>query len=378
MQSHQSTEESVMREDNTNWVGMDVHADKICVCVYRGKETKPYEEYEVNTDKRSIERLLKRLKGLQGEVRSIYEAGPCGYELQRYLAKNGITCEVAAPALIPKKSGDRVKTDRRDARNLGRLYRSGELTAIYIPDEKQEAVRDVLRSREDAVEDVRRKRHQLGKFLLRHGHRYRDGKQWTQRHAMWMKGIKFDDYSLKVVFEDYILALDQTEERVKRLTKEIEDMSKKPEQEKVIAALMVLRGVGIITAMTILSEIGDLRRYGRAKDFMAALGLVPSEYSSGNKVIRGSITKTGNVHVRRVLVESAWQYQHSPTVGKGIKARRAGKPPELLKIARKADVRLNRKFRKLVSRGKLTTIAAVATARELAGFVWAIGQQAHT
>jgi transposase len=192
-----------------------------------------------------------------------------------------------------------------------------------------------------------------------------------------MKRIEFADSSLKVVFEDYVLSLDQAEDRVKRLTCEIEEIAKRPEQEKLVSALMILRGVQIITAMTIVCEIGDMRRFARANDFMAALGLVPSEYSSGNKVSRGSITKTGNVHVRRVLVESAWHYRHKPTVGKGIKARRAGKAPELLSIAQKADVRLNRKFRKLVDRGKRTTVAAVATARELAGFVWAIGQQVH-
>jgi transposase len=355
---------------------MDVHADKIQVAVYRGKESSPLEEYESQTDTRSLGRLLKRLQELPGEVRCVYEAGPCGYELQRYLTKNGIVCEVAAPALIPKKAGERVKTDRRDARKLGRLYRAGELTMICIPEAVQEAVRDLIRAREDAVHDVRRKRHQLGKFLLRHGHRYRDGKQWTQGHLKWMKGIHFETAYLARVFEEYILALDQAEDRVKRLTVEIEEIAKKPEHERRVSALMILRGVQVITAMTILFEIGDLRRFLRAKDFMAALGLVPSEYSSGSSVRRGRITKTGNSHIRRVLVESAWHYRHRPTVGKGIKARRAGKPRELLEIAQKADVRLNRKFRRMTEHNKKpSTVAAVATARELAGFVWAIGQQ---
>jgi len=359
------------------WVGMDVHADKIQVAVYRGHEEFPLEEYESQTDARSLARLLKRLKELPGKVRCVYEAGPCGYELQRYLTKNGIVCEIAAPALIPRKAGERIKTDKRDARKLGRLYRAGELTMIYIPSAEQEAVRDMIRARERAVEDVRRKRHQLCKFLLRHGHRYRDGKQWTQGHLKWMKGIQFDISLLKTVFEEYILSLDQAEERVKHLTGEIEEIAKRPEQARQVSALMILRGVQVITAMTILFEIGDMRRFLRAKDFMAALGLVPSEYSSGNSVHRGSITKTGNSHIRRVLVESAWHYRHRPTVGKGIKARRVGKPRELLEIAQKADVRLNRKFRRMTEHKKLSTVAAVATARELAGFVWAIGQQVH-
>jgi len=364
-----------MGKSITFWVGMDVHADNIRAAVYRGDSTAPVEEYDNLTDKASTERLLKKLKKLQGKVCCVYEAGPCGYDLQRYLSKNGIKCEIAAPALIPKKAGDRVKTDRRDARKLGRLYRAGELTMINIPSEEQEAVRDVIRAREDAVEDVRRKRHQLGKFLLRHGHRYRGGKQWTQGHKQWMLGLEFKTCELQLVFDEYKLAMEEAEDRVERLTKAIEERSKKPDCENVVYALMLFRGVQIITAMTILFEIGDLRRFGRAKDFMAALGLVPSEYSSGGKVNRGSITKTGNVHVRRVLVEASWHYRHKSTAGKGIKARRAGKPLELLGIAHKADVRLNRKFSRMTSRGKRSTVAAVATARELAGFIWAIGQK---
>jgi len=377
MQSHKAKEESVMRKNNTYWVGMDVHADKIQVAVYRNAEASPCEEYESQTDAVSIRRLLKKLKELGGEIQCVYEAGPCGYVLQRHLLGNGIFCEVAAPALIPKKAGERVKTDKRDARKLGRLYRAGELTMVSIPGEEQEAVRDLIRARETAVKEVRRKRHYLGKFLLRQGHRYREGKQWTQGHQKWMDGIEFERSSLKVVFEEYRLGLEQAQERVERLTREIEEIAKRPEHAEIVSALMVLRGVQTITAMTILFEIGDMRRFKKAKDFMAALGLVPSEYSSGGKVSRGSITKTGNAHIRRVLVEASWHYRHWPMVGKCIKARRTGKPLELLSIAQRADVRLYRKFRRLTGRGKLSTIAAVATARELAGFVWAIGQQVH-
>jgi transposase len=357
---------------------MDVHADKINVAVYRDNEITPHEQYESLTDVRSKGRMLKRLKGLPGEVRCVYEAGPCGYDLQRYLKTNGISCEIAAPALIPKKAGDRVKTDRRDARNLGRLYRSGDLTVIHIPDSDQEAVRDLTRTREDAVEDVTRKRHQLSKFLLRHGHRYFEGKQWTQGHSKWIKGIKFENVLLRIVFEEYQLMLEQAEDWLKRLTQLVAELAQTAEYKRPVAALMTLRGVKEITAMTIMSEIGDMRRFGTAKEFMAALGLVPSEYSTGKSVRRGSITKTGNAHVRRVLVESAWHYRHRPSVGKAIKDRRKGQPLEILSVAQKADVRLSRKFRRLIDRGKRSTIAAVATARELAGFVWAIGQKAHT
>jgi transposase len=247
-----------MRENSIYWVGMDVHADNIRVAVYRGNEAETQEEYDNRTDKRSKERLLKRLKGLPGEVRSVYEAGPCGYELQRYLTSAGIKCEIAAPALIPKRAGERIETDKRDARNLGRLYRAGELTVICIPDEEQEAVRDLVRAREDAVEDVRRKRHQLSKFLLRHGHRYHDGEQWTQGHSRWMSGIEFENEALKAVYEEYTVALNQVEERVERLTRAIQEIAQTAKYQKPVEALMTLRGVKIITAMTIMTEMGDI------------------------------------------------------------------------------------------------------------------------
>jgi len=368
-------EESVVKDNITYWVGMDVHADSIQVAVYRENETSPLEEYTNLTDTKAQARLLKKLRGLSGDVRCVYEAGPCGYELQRFLTSKGIRCEVTAPALIPRKAGDRVKTDRRDARNLGRLYRSGDLTMIHIPEQEQEAIRDLVRAREDAVEDVMRKRHRLGKFLLRHGHRYQ-GKRWKQAHMNWMKTIHFDIVSLQTVMDEYLLVLAQAEDQLKRLTLAIEEISKTPECEKSVAALMTLRGVQTVTAMTILSEIGDMRRFGKAREFMAAIGLVPSEYSSGKRTCRGSITKTGNVHVRRVLVEAAWHYRHK-TVGPGIRARRIGQPPEVIDVAQKADARLCRKYWRIADRGKRLTTVVVAVARELAGFVWAIGQLVH-
>ena len=366
-----------MKKNIIYWVGMDVHADKIQVSVYRDTEASPCEEYESQTDTQSMGRLLKKLKSLPGEARCVYEAGPCGYELHRYLAHNGIKCEITAPALIPKKAGDRVKTDRRDARNLGRLYRSGTLTMIYIPDRDQEAIRDLVRAREDAVEDTRRKKHHLCKFLLRHGHRYRGGKQWTQAHSQWLKAIEFDNTSLKTVFDGYTLALELANEQLSRMTQAIEEIAITSRLQKPVAALMTLRGVQTVTAMTILSEIGDMRRFGKARDFMAAIGLVPSEYSSGNSVRRGSVTKTGNMHVRRILVESAWHYRHRPVASVRIKARRAGQPLEVLRVAQKADARLYRKYRRLTDRGKPPNKTIVAVARELAGFIWSIGQLAH-
>lgn len=365
-----------MKNNITHWIGMDVHADNIQVAVFRGNEQKPREEFETGSDSRSLNRLLKKLAGL-GKVRCVYEAGPCGYELQRFLSSNGVSCDVAAPSLIPQRVGDRVKTDRRDAKKLGHLYRSGELTTITIPTKDQEAVRDLVRAREDALEDVRRKRHQLEKFLLRHGYRYRGGRPWTLAHSKWLGEIGFKDVFLTIVFEEYQIGVDQALEQLQRLTLAVSEISMTAEYKKPAESLMTLRGIQTLTAMTILSECGDLRRFGTAGEFMAAVGLVPSEYSSGAKTCRGSITKTGNAHVRRVLVEAAWHYRHKPVAGKAIKARRAGQPPSVLSVAQKADVRLNRKFRRMTDRGKRSTLAAVAVARELAGFVWAVGQQVH-
>jgi len=369
-----------MREDSTNqvnWVGMDVHADSIQVAMYRGWDPTPWKEREFQTDRKGLDRLLRQLQEAGGPVRCVYEAGPCGYELQRFLEGNGVRCEVAAPSLIPRKAGDRVKTDRRDARNLGRLHRAGELTTVQVPDEEQEAVRDLERAREDAVEDLRRARHRMEKFLLRHGFRYRDGRQWTQAHGRWMKGIRFEDARLEAVREECLLAVEEASERLKRLTRAVEAVAQEPRYQKPAAALMTLRGVGTLTAVTILAEMGDMRRYGTAKEFMSALGLVPSEHSSGGKTFRGSITKTGNVHARRVLVEAAWQYQRRPAPGGAVKRRREGQPLETVRVAQKAEERLRRKFRRLVARGKRTTVAAVAVARELAGFVWAVAQTAQ-
>ena len=366
-----------MKNNITHWVGMDVHADTIQVAVFRGNEQEPREEFETGSDSGSMNRLLKKLSALAGKVRCVYEAGPCGYELQRFLSSNGISCDVAAPSLIPRRAGDRVKTDRRDAKKLGHLHRSGELTTITIPDKDQEAIRDLVRAREDALEDVRRNRHRLEKFLLRHGHRYRGGRPWTLAHSKWLGEISFENVFLKTVFDEYRIGVDQAVEQLQRLSLTVTEVSTTTEYKAPAESLMTLRGIQALTAMTILSEFGDLRRFGTAPEFMAAIGLVPSEYSSGGKTCRGSVTKTGNVHVRRVLVEAAWHYRHRPVAGKAIKVRRVGQPLGVLKVAQKADVRLNRKFHRMTDRGKRSTLAAVAVARELAGFIWAIGQQVH-
>lgn len=356
------------------WIGLDVHADRIQVAIFEGNEAEPRDEFEIVNDSSGLGRLVKKLKSLSGKVRCIYEAGPCGYELYRLLHRKGIVCDVAAPSLIPRKPGDRVKTDRRDAVKLGRSYRSGDLTTIRIPSEEEEAVRDLVRAREDAKEDVMRRRHRLGKFLLRHGHRYRQGRAWTNKHSRWLGEITLEDPHGQAVLEEYRIGLGQTIEQLARLTELVEQAAERPGYKRQVGFYQTLRGVKTITAMTIITEAGDLRRFSGAPEFMAATGLVPSEYSSGGKERRGAITKAGNAHMRWVLVESSWHYQHRPVVSKALRERRKGQPHDVVAIAERADVRLHRKFHKLVGKGKRSTVAVTAVARELAGFVWAIGQ----
>jgi transposase len=358
--------------DSITWIGMDVHKESIVVAAVNGAGTVAARWETPNTLK-GKERLAKRLSEF-GTVRCAYEAGPCGYDLRRFLETKGIPCDVIAPSLIPKKPGDRVKTDKKDAEKIARMHRMGELTAICVPTPAQEALRDLLRAREDANEDLVRRRHRLQKFLLRQGRRH-EGKNWTRDHWRWIRAQKFTDPNSETVLCEYIAAIDQEIERIGRLDAQIEQESKNPDIVPAIARLKALRGVDTLTAMTILSELIDLNRFPSARKLMDFVGLIPGEYSSGGKQWRGSITKSGNSHVRRVLVEAAWHYRHSPrTTGAAIRKRREGQPPEVIETARKAELRLYKKFTRLVMRGKKTTVAATAVARELAGFVWAIAR----
>jgi transposase len=354
---------------------MDTDADKAEVAMYRGWEGEPAAKFSVGMDGKGIKNLIQRLKKETNEVRCVYEAGPSGYPLARRLREAGIHCDVIAPSLIPRKPGDRVKTNRRDAQNLAHLYRAGELTVIQIPQEADEAVRDVTRAREDVREDLTRRQHRLSRFLLRHGYRYRDGDAWTQKHWVWIRKIRFEDKNLQLVFDESIRAIEQSREQLKTYDARVEELAQQPQYAPKVERYKVLRGVRTITAMTLVAEGADLRRYATAPRFMGSTGLVPSERSTGEHERRGRITKTGNAHLRRVLVEAAWHYRHRPISGSVVKRRRKGQPAALVTIAERADQRLYRKFRKLVDRyNKKPAIAAVAVARELAGFIWAIGQ----
>jgi transposase len=355
---------------------MDDSANKINVAVYFGQNSNPHEEFVVVNDPSGLGRLVKKLKSLPGEVRCVYEAGVNGYHLQRVLSKNKLSCDVAAPSLTPRRAGKRVKTDPRDARDVTKLYRAGELTSIVIPGIRQEILRDLVRAREDAMEDQQRARHRLTRFLLRRGMKYRTGKAWTGGHLKWIKAIRFDDAETQTVLEEYRLALDEETERMKRFDELVAEAAKAPEYKVLVSYLMAFRGIRVLTAMTIIAEAIDLKRFTDARALMASVGVVGSEYSSGEQEKRGGITKTGNAHFRRVAIESAWHYRHAPIAGAALKKRRAGLPQEVLEIVRKADKRLNKRYWHLVNKGKNTRTAVVAVARELLGFIWAIGQVA--
>lgn len=357
-----------------NWIGIDDHANKWAIAHYRGSEQEPARQWELTPTESGYRKLIGWAKQLEGEVRFAYEAGPCGYELYRRLQKSGFSCEVAAPSLTPRKPGDRVKTDRRDAMKIARLYRAGELTLISVPDPGREALRGLIRAREAVGKNLLSARHQLSKLLLRNGHYYRDGRSWTQKHWRWIKAIVLEQAYSQIVLNETIITIEQRLEQLARYDQLIEEAAREAEYAGSVKALSVLRGIGTLSAMTILAELGDLRRFATASQLMAAVGLVPGESSTGDKTQRLPITKTGNAHIRRIAVEAAWHYQRRATAGPSIRGRRKGQSQALLEIATRCDLRLHHRFTRLTSRGKRSTLAATAVARELMGFIWAVGQ----
>lgn len=358
-----------------NWIGIDDHADKLTIALFVGNQKQAAKEWEVAPTEAGLRQLVGWLKELKGTVRCVYEAGPCGYELYRLLVSKGIDCAVAAPSLTPRKPGERIKTNRRDARKLAELLRGSMLTMIAVPDQRRESVRDLLRARDDVRRSVMSARHRLSKFLLRHGLRFRDGSSWGGKHWQWLRSQKMDQPYEQIVLDHYIEVLEARQEELESLDNHVLDAAKEPDYAPMVAQLCVLRGIDVLSAMIILSELGDLRRFGSARQVMAAVGLVPSEYSTGDKTRRFGITKTGNAHVRHVLIQASWHYQHTPRSGLAVRKRRADQPANVVAIARKADERLHRKYRRLAGRGKRSTVAVTAVARELAGFVWALAQQ---
>jgi transposase len=358
----------------SKFVGMDVHKETIAVSVAEafGGEVRYLGEFH-NTPE-AVVKLVRQLRKGDAKLSCCYEAGPCGYGLHRQLLEMGIANQVVAPSLIPKKPGDRVKTDRRDSLTLARLLRAGELTAVWVPDTNQEALRDLTRAREDMKHLERQTKQRLQAFLLRHGKRYGGERRWTKMYFHWLEEVKFDQPVQQIVFQEYVDTVQAMTRRVAALDKQIESAESESSFGPVIKGLTALRGIQRLTATTIMAEIGDLHRFATAPQLMAYLGMVPSEHSSGPHQSKGGITKTGNGHVRRVLVEAAWTYHHPARKTADLQRRAKQAPEAVQEIAWKAQTRLCGRYRLLEGKGKLKVKVCTAIARELVGFIWAIGQ----
>lgn len=362
-----------MKRCNKKIVGMDVHKETIVNAVLPRDGDHITERNTIQNHPQAIEKMVNRLTK-DGEVEFVYEAGCCGYEIQRQIKQMGHKCVVIAPSLTPRRPGDRVKTDRRDAEKLARLYRAGELTEIYIPTRQQEADRDLVRAREDALSDRLRARHRLLKFLLRQGRVYRDSRFWSLAHRRWLKEQKFEWMGLQQTFEANVRAVDENEARLKTLDQQIQDLAQAESYKVPVEYLRCLKGVDTLSALTLIVETQDFKRFPTARDYMSYVGLVVSENSSGTRVSRGSITKSGNHHIRRVLGESSWCYRYGNTVSRQLSERRKGSPTVIVQAAQKAQDRLHRKFRRMTQKSKPPQVVVTSVARELAGFVWSLGQ----
>lgn len=357
-------------------VGLDTHKAKIAVAVAEpGRSGEVRFAGEIANRPDAVRRLIERLAEKHGTLSVCYEAGPCGYGLQRQITALGHDCTVVAPSLVPVRAGNRVRTDRRDAVTLARLHRAGELTAVWIPDPTHEAMRDLVRARTAAMETVRRARQQLQGFLLRHDRVFAGRKAWSPAHRRWLAGLRFAHPAQQIVLQEQIDAVADAERRRDRLGQRIQELVPDWSMAPVVTALQAMRGVAFLSAVVLAAEVGDFRRFASPRQLMAWLGLVPSEHSSGSKVERGGITKAGNRRARRVLVEGAWSYRFPARVTGLIQARLDDVPEGVRAIAWKAQLRLCARFRRLVAAGKNTNLVATAVAREMAAFAWAIAGQ---
>ena len=363
-----------MKSTGFRFVGLDVHAATIAVAV--AEPTGEVREMGViPNEPEAVRKLMKRL-GPAAPLRVCYEAGPCGYTLYWQLTRLGIACVVVASTLVPMKPGDRVKTDRRDAKKLARSFRSGDLTPVWVPDAAHEALRDLVRAREAAKKDQRRARHRLQKFLLRHGYRPPAGiKAWTERYRRWLSTVRFEAPAQEATRVDYMAEVEHARERISRLERALDEAIEvtPAAMRAVIDALQALRGIAKLAAATIVAEVGQLSRFDRARQLMGYSGAVASEHSSGSRVRRGAITKTGNGHLRHIVVEAAWSYRHQPRIGPTLRQRQVGQSEAVKAIAWKAQHRLHDRYQRLLARGKVPQHVVTAVARELLGFIWAIG-----
>ena len=356
------------------YIGLDVHKDTLAVAVAESGRGEPEFYGEIAHQSRKVARLIERLSARYGGERLlfVYEAGPCGYGLYRQILATGHDCEVVAPSLIPRKAGERVKTDRRDALALARLSRAGELSAVWVPDQEQEAMRDLTRAREDMKALELKARQRLGAFLLRHGRVYGGKSRWTQAHFRWLETVRFDSPVQQVVLEEYLEAVKRAQRQVAGLEEQMREALTGWSLRPMVEGLMALRGVGLITAMTTLAELGDITRFDSPRQLMAYLGLIPSEHSSGPSRRQGAITRTGNGHVRRILTEAGWQYQYPARKTRDIQRRAERSSPRIQAIAWQAQKRLCGRYRALLRAGKVKNQVTTAVARELVGFLWAI------
>ena len=359
----------------SNYIGLDVHKDTIAVGIADNDDSEPHFWGTIHHEAEAVRRLVQRFSRGDRRLKFCYEAGPCGYGLYRLLLKLGQAVTVVAPSLIPRSAGERVKTDRRDAVSLARLDRRGDLTAVWVPGEDHEAVRDLSRAREDLKIVDKQLRQRLNAFLLRHGKVYEGRQRWTQAHFRWLERQRFASPHQQIVFEEYIEAVRQARARTanleQRLREAIEDWS----LGETATALTALRGIDQIASMTVVAELGDITRFSRPPELMSFVGMTPSESSSGSRRRQGRLTKAGNTHVRRMLIECAWGYRFPARKTAVIQRRAEKSSPQVQALAWQAQQRLCGKFRRLAARGKPSTVIVVAIARELLGFIWAITRE---
>ena len=357
-------------------VGLDVHKNSISIGIAdEGRDGEVRYYGKIDNDMNQLDKVTRKLISKGAVLRFVYEAGPCGYGIYRYLIGNGLDCVVIAPSKIPRQSGNRLKNDKRDCLSLARLHRAGELTPVYVPTKEDEALRDLVRARIDATRALRVAKQQLGAFLLRHNTVYSGKTKWTKTHFIWLATVAMPHLAQQIVLQEYIDTVTDCIARVQRLTEQIRQQSQQSSRHELIKALQSMRGISIIVAATLTSELGDLTRFENLGKLMAFLGLVPSEHSSGEKVKKGSITKTGNRHVRNALVEAAQAYRYPAKKSRTIRKRQEDLPKAVIDISWKAQCRLCRRYQYFIAKGKNVNVTKTAIAREIAGFSWAIAKE---